>query len=511
MSSETSKSGRLKLEQYDAYRFHDASAVSLSQYLGHGKPTDFGVKVTKLFLSDDKFGFKPLTAATVGNIHETMEPRYQWTAVGQTRRPARITAFLETGNTRIGFANETFKIACDEPWFQEPDVLQLEHNEYPILVVGYPVQDGSQWIYTCRLQTSDPTAHVPSEWLQAGKRVYAVSTAVGFDEEYRGSGIQLGSVTKLESHTGAYSRKVKVRDSVIRREINRRQNGYMPEKQTGSVTTGYAWHARTKEGKEIPFFMNFVEAELLNSIEKDREWAMWYGKASVRKSENDQYETYTAPGFRQLCKDGNEQYHNGSLTADQIEDFFATMLYNRVDEDNRERTLMTGELGLRMFSQILGDESSAVLIAQQNGEYIRTIPGMEQGELEYGYQFRSFKARNGMRIKVAHNPMLDNPEYCERRYPYNTAFTIDSARMDVLDFGYNAESPIGSNIGMIKLSNFDQYYLVGGAIDPRSGYKSNGEFLNSGEKAVTYHRQTSGSLCVWDTGRIGSLIYEPTI
>ncbi len=107
--------------------------------------------------------------------------------------------------------------------------------------------------------------------------------------------------------------------------------------------------------------------------------------------------------------------------------------------------------------------------------------------------------------------MKDDPMYCGRRHPLNPIYSVDSARMDIYDLGASSNSalPNQSNMAMIKTKGVDEYHWIGGCVDPRTGVINSGALAPTGEKGVVCRYGLSGSLCVWDTSRIASIIYEP--
>ena len=239
-------------------------------------------------------------------------------------------------------------------------------------------------------------------------------------------------------------------------------------------------------------------ADLLDRIEMGREVMMQYGETSTRMSPDSRYIKRTGPGFRQLVQDGHIMYHNGSLTANELEDYFMQIFLSRKSVKQRDVVVDTGELGARFFSQLLSDEASAFLTVDTH--YIRKggSGNISQYELEYGAQFTSYVAHNGLRVRLVLNPVKDDPKYCYRFHPDNPSYTVDSARMDIYDFGStNTPGAPQSNMSMIMERGVESYAWVSDLVDKDRGIVNDGSKVSVYQKGITCRREASGSLCVW--------------
>lgn len=508
-------SGRIRLQEYTGFGGQNFDSTHLSRFFNYDKPHDFGVMVAKIFSSSNRFYYKPLTEMTegVGSVYEIDGDMYRWTLFGDDYRKNYVAAFVETGNSRIGWNNQEFKIGLEEPWYRQPDILMGENNNYMLQVVGTPIQKGTYYEYTVKLLTSNPNDYVDSADLQEGRYFCKASTSVGIEMNQDYGTTSMGTQVDLQSQIGAYGNKFEVSDRVIREELNAKKNGSKGMRET-PYTSGYTFslfNPKTRTVIEKGGFVTFMEARIIEETQMDREIMNHFGKATISKDSTNRYIKKTGPGMRQLQKDGFEMIHNGSLTTTQLENFFDSILLTRVPEGNRDIVLDTGSLGMRIFDQMLSDEAAGYLTLDRH--YIREIPGAQAGDLEYGYQYKSYRAKNGLRIRLVHNPMKDDPMYCGRRHPLNPQYTVDSARMDIYDLGSasNSAFPNSSNMAMVKTRGVDEYFWTGGAVDPRTGVINNGSLTSSAEKAVTCRYGLSGSVVVWDTTRLATIIYEPNI
>lgn len=517
---------QLVLQEHEGYGGSSFDTRNLSTYFNYDMPHNFGRMVAKMFTSSDRFTTKVLTGMTYarGNFTVIDSDIYRWSIGIDDERFFRVTQLLEGANSRPGFNEQEFRIVLDKGWMREPDVIMAEDNRFLLRILGAPQQIGEdQWVYRVRMQSSDPTDWIPKSEIDIGRTFKKVSTQVGTEmNQLYGTG-QWGAGMELQSQIGAYAEEFSVTDKVVRKEIAARkkngvQRGTIKEKNGqytgyGAMSGFYAPFNISKNGETVQAgaFMSFMESDLMERIDMGREMMMVFGKTSTTLDPSNKYIIRTGPGFRELVLDGHIYYHNGSITAQELQDFFMQIFLTRKNEAERDVVVDTGTLGALFLDRILSEEASAFLTVDTH--YIRNMEGGQSWELEYGAQFKSFRAKNGLRVRFVLNPMKDDRSICRRMHPDNPIYTIDSGRMDIYDFGTNGDSiaPNQSNISMILEDSVEEYYWNAPLIDPNTGVVKDGSKVASMQKGVTCRRMASGSLCVWDTSRIGSIIYEPEI
>lgn len=504
------QSGIIRMEEYSApLGGKSFDSLHLAAAFKDETPYKFGIMVAKLFSSSNRFANKTLTSLTFGNGNfESIDKNiYKWSVAGDDEINFYVTEQLVGDSDKNGYGGAEFVISLDHDWLEEPDVLQCEDNRYPFLsIIGKPKKVGTSFYYTVKLQSSDPTAWIASDMLGVGRTFIKASSSIADEMNDKRGGDQYGSAMDFESQIGMYAAEFNITDKVVRRELQGKKTS-----KDKILTGGYSFAIR-KGGKTIErgAFVTSAEAALLDRVEMDREMAMTFGHASIDYDSNG-YIKRTGPGFRQLCKDGHEYIHNGNLTAQSLEDYLHGIFLNRLNAVDRDVVIDTGEGGMRMFHQILSDEANSFLTLDTH--YIKDAASAIKGirnPLSFGAQFTEFNAINGIRVRLSYNPMKDDPKYCKRKHPDNPAYTIDSFRMDIYDLG-NPGSPDApkSNMCMLMEDLTEVYTYTSGITDPRLGPISNGSKATSLQKGVTFIRETSGSLGIWDTSRIGSIVYEP--
>lgn len=502
--------GRILLQEYAGFGGNRFDSNDLTNFMNYDNPHKFGVMVSKVFTSDHRFYDKPLTALTnaVGNYYVIPNALYTWDLIGDDERLFTVVELVTT-ETRPGFMGRSFEIKLDEGWMREPDIIMGEDNRFMLRIIGDPIQQGNGWIYKVELQDGDENSYIPVSEISTGKTFMKASTSVSTERNQKYGTGQWGSAFQLQSQVGAYAEEFTVTDRVVREEILARRKGVASKKETPNMS-GYVFGVR-QNGKAINggAFMPFQVADLNERLEMDREIMCVFGKLSTSRDNTEQYIRRTGPGWRQMVQDGWEYIHNGNLTVQDLEDYLMGIFLTRKDEAHRDIVIDTGTLGARMLDQLLSDEAKAFLTVDSH--FIRQMGGGENWELEYGAQFKHFVAKNGVKVRLKMNAMKDDPKFCRRFYPENNIYTIDSARMDIYDFGESVSSDArgGANMSMIKQDLLDEYHWICGVIDPTTGVMNDGGKTYSPSKELTCRRATSGSVCVWDTKRIGSIIYEP--
>jgi len=513
--SYTEKSGRIRLQEYEGFGGQSFESTHLSRFFNYDKPHNFGVMVSKMFSSSNQFYYKPLTDLTesANRVYEVDGDMYRWTMFADDYRKNRVASFLEAGNSRPGWNSQEFKIGLEEGWYRQPDILIGEDNNFMLEVVGTPIQKGTYFEYTVRLHSSNPNDFVDPQYISEGRYFCKASTSVGMEMNQDYGTTSWGTQIDLQSQLGHYANKFEVTDRIIREEINARKSGKSGRNSTPHLS-GYTFsifNPKTKSIVEKGGFLTFMEAKIIEETQMDREYMMHFGKSTQRMDSTGRYIKRTGPGWRQLVKDGYEMYYNGSLTTNQLQNFFDAIFHTRIPQGSRDIVVSTGSLGMRIFDQMLSDEAGAYLTLDRH--YIREIAGEQAGDLEFGYQYKSYRAKNGLRIRVMHDPIKDDPMYCGRRHPLNPIYTVDSARMDIYDLGaaQSSEAPNQANMAMVKTRGVDEYHWISGSVDPRTGVINNGGMAPTGEKGVVCRYGLSGSLVVFDTSRIASIIYEPEL
>jgi len=508
-------SGQVITREYTGFGGDRFDSKHISTLFNYEAPHRFDAYIAKTYASSDRFNTKMFTGMTLakGKFKEIMQDRYTWMLEDDDEKAFTVMAFVESGNTAIGWNNSEFQFVLDEFWMHEPDVIIGEDNNFPIEIVGNPVPHAASGyaLYVGRLQDTDPEAVLPADQLQEGMIFRKQSTSVGTSNNQIFGTTQFGSYTELECQIGQYGEHVILEDKLIRQEkIMREQKGKADQFSSGYYIPLSQKPLGDHSGKdpktkiERGMFVMAAENQVFKQIEHDREWACLYGRAGSRKDYTGRTIKRTAPGIRQLQSDGHLFYHNGSISAQELKDFTMDIWFSREDESNRKLTIDTGTGGSDLFHILLANEANSFLTVDTN--FIQKAGGADPRHLSYGARFVHFYAGNGVEIDLVLNPWKDSIKYCGRTHPDNPHIPIDSYRMDVYDFGSSGGE---DNITMCMQKGTSYYAIICSLITPEGHYVAHGTKVPNGSKTVEFQREMSGSPLIRDCSRLGAIIYDP--
>jgi len=212
----------LILKHYDGFggNFVD------SQYLGRsydvGKPHVFENTLMKVFSSKNRFfTTKHLLGMTGAKSYGTKEidtEIYRWYLQGAEEKVARSRGLVDSNLTTPGYGNTPFQIKLDLDFYEEPDVLMPEDNDYSLEVIGSGISDGDSTIYTVRIQGDDPTRFLPVSLLEEGKEFTKVWTTTQSEYNEDFGTTQVPASFMLESQVGSFAQKFTVTDKAYRED-----------------------------------------------------------------------------------------------------------------------------------------------------------------------------------------------------------------------------------------------------------------------------------------------------
>lgn len=317
---------------WDTYSYYD-SATHASMFRKM-KPHNFGVKEAQLFsaktgshLVNKKFTY--MTAAK-GNFFVLPggTDDYEWYLVPEADVEFRATELLVSTDSQPGKGNMPFEIGLDRPFLHEPAIIKTESRNLPMLkIIGHGIPLGENTTkYTVELQTGDPNAWIPVEYLMPQRRFIDASTSVSDELNTKYAGDQYGDMFKLQSWVGNYARKAEFTDKFIRMEIACRKKGNaLPKNQgykiggttynEGAISSGFVYQQKfapsgsgasvNNDQKKISagVFVSNVEARLSERVMRDREMNCEFGQLQKTEDHDSGRTIKVSPGYRQLVKD----------------------------------------------------------------------------------------------------------------------------------------------------------------------------------------------------------------
>jgi hypothetical protein len=507
------------------YGGRDWNYVQYSNMFKTYAPFNFGVKTSQLFSADPATDLvnKKFTYMTIAQknyyVIDGGKDEYEWSMVGNTYVPATVTQDLLGANVTPGKGNSTFRLALDKDWYAEPVLLKTEDSNAPLIrIIGEPRSLGNNsWEYTCEVQSSNPNDYISPDVLQPGRTLIDISTSVSNSMNYKFGGDQYAQMFKLRSVVGAYSRGLTIDDRTIRAEIAARKKGMRMNKEGyDGVGVGYVFNQdfddpKTRQRINQGVFITMAEAKLLNRVEQDREYAMEFGREQTTTDSDTGRATKVAPGWRQIVQDGHYKMHNGSLSLSDIYEYLSVIFFGRSTFADRHIRIITGEGGLLYMNRLLQKEFGSVLSVDT------TIINKEKSDYNsnaysYGRQFVKWIAPNGIIVELVYDPIKDNKAIFPELAP-GSIYPIESFCMDIMDFGKSDQRATGAtreeNITMVVEDGVESYFTVSNVYDFATGAEKSGGNVYAHNKEALIQRELSGSLCVWDTSRIGRLEYVP--
>lgn len=501
------------------------------------KPFNLGVKSAQLFSSqlgsqmiNKKFTYYTLASKNYYTLPAGVDD-YEWQLMGDADVEIRFTELLVADNAQNGKGNTTFRVAADRDWLHEPAVVKLENSDLPLLkVLGYPKQrSANSWEYEMEVQSGDPLAWIPSDYLAPGRKMLRVSTSVADESNQKFAGDQFGEMFKLQSWTGNFANKAEFTDKFIRMEIGARDNKLALPKglgygvggnnyTDGAIGVGYVFaqkFATTNGGAadviEQNVFVSKIEARLLERTEMDREMNMEFGRMQKTKDRETGRTLKVAAGWREIVKEGHYMEHNGNLSLSDIYEYVSNIFLTRRSYGDRSIKMATGEAGLELLHRLIAAEASQF-------QYVDTLHVRDTNSpyhdyaKEFGIQFTKIRFPMGYVVEFFHDPIKDDRKYFPEKAP-GTNRTLESFSMDIFDFGETdqkaQDASMAKNMCMVMQDGVDAYWHVSNVYDFGTGAIKDGGNAYSNNKDLGIYREMSGGLAVWDVSRIGRISYNP--
>ena len=522
----------LQVTEYKAFGGDFFDSISHAAMFRDEKPYDFGVMTARLFSSTTMLGLtnKRWTWLTLAKGNYFTLPAgtndYTWSVMGDAEIDFRFTELLVSSSAQVGKGNQPFDVALDRPWLKAPMTIKLgASDDAPLVEIlsnqAEPITSHS-WKYTCQLQDGNPNAWIPASYLAAGQLAVRAGTRVSNEENFKGAGDHYASFSKLRGVVGQYSNKVSFTDKFIKREIAAARGNGSSMTYTDSdgkqyrdaFSRGYIYQAslknpHTNDVIEKGVFITKAEQRLLERTEKDREMMMEFGRLQIDNDLDNGRVKKTAPGWRQIVRDGHLMTHSGNFTLTELYDFLHQVFFRRRGFLNRDAMLVGGSGAISYLSNLIAQNAS-VFQTLEPGFAVRnnsTPTGVHQFEKEFGFQFTKILLPMGIEVKIMYDPCKDDDNLFKEKMP-GSYLPKESFNIDILEFGKTenaAENASGENITMVMEDMADYYYSVSNAINFKDGIVKDGSNIFKNGKNLEIHRELSGSLAVWDSASIGRI------
>ena len=400
------------------------------------------------------FGYAGVTALDfltkgMGRSKELTNREYRWFLQGDDERAIVVTGNMGDGGATPGINRTTFRVKFAEKWFANSDVLVPDNRDYPVRVMFDPEFDGTDYIYTLKLTSPDPTKFMPAALIASGAQF---SKEFSTQEEFSSTSGDTHFATPfaLGNHMSTLRKSYSISRSAMT-----------------DVMIIQAVDAST--GRKSSLWVTYAEWQALAQWAREVESMLWYSKYSADAQGLTDVlgasgrPVYQGAGVREQISASNKRYYT-TLTENIIREFLMDLSYNTRPEGARKFVAFTGEYGFSEFDKALKNSASQFVLVDS-----KFITGNGQ-ELSLGGQFTTYRGLNGTELTLKKLPLYDNTVRNRQLHPV-TKRPLESYRFTLLDFSmYDGES----NIQKVYKKDSEQVqWYIEGSCGPM-GTKRNG-------------------------------------
>jgi hypothetical protein len=498
----------------------EITGLHLSQAFGSTENlATINMGYAQIFSATNRYHSKPILGMTEakGKVKTINRRGFRWELSGGNTQKARITKVVCT-DTRPGLHLQTFDIVVDKPWFNVSDIIIPQSNKRPCKVTTYGNGQSRRhhqvgpnaYRYTIQYITNNPNEFLPAKFIQEGQEWCKVSSAVGDEGNIDAGGFHFYSIFESEGQIQQHAIKVEVSDKAARRAKQAAEKGGSDNDEYGKyLKMLWVKYEDKVSGEPMHRFMALLDAEAYNELYQNVEWTLIFGKTSNNMMTPEGHQILTASGLRQQLESGYTLEHNGQMSLEELEDWFDSIMKDKISEGEQKIVLSAGREFRKMFDRMIKVDAKSFTTVDTL--FIRK--GDNFRHMDFGSYFASYKGFT-VDISVMENPAYDNQYYCPQMHPVRTEVCIDSWRADILDFGSSKQQGTGGetdNICMIQESYCDYNISYNGkwygAHDGKSGMPITDGGLGQagGVSGYSILREKSAGLMVADVTRCGSI------
>jgi hypothetical protein len=400
---------------------------------------------------------------------------------------ARIDGTAVTAADQTGRNFTTFELVFPKNWFSDTERIVGELNEiYPILIVAEPVQEGVNFVYTCRMDSGDPNMFMPFEELAAGKRFSGEFSPVERTMSRKGREI------KYKSH-------ISMRNSFSQIRIQKKTPGNMSGKKMGS-------YFKDASGKAVKFWQHYESFMFDNAFREDINKLLMFGTSNrsadgqYRIKGKSDYAITEGAGIRQQMEAANSSFYNVFSITD-LSERLLDLSEGKLKTDERGFVLRTGERGAYEFHKALENYSQLFTpLLNQDRMYKKSQTGFQMG-LGYGGQFIEYLGPNNIKVNLSVDSMYDDRN--RNKLLHANGGVAESYRYDIFDIGTTEGAPNIQRVG-VKGSPIVHKYIPG----LRNPFSPDSQFsaIGTAEDAWEEHKFYCGAAIVRDPSRTASFI-----
>ena len=391
----------------------------------------------------------------------------------------------------VGKNFSEFELVFPRDYFDDTQVIVGERNElYPIIIVGDPVSEGTNFVYTCRLNTGDADLFIPVEELAAGKK---------FSGEYS----PVESKFSEKGHQPRYRGNITMRNAFTHLRMMKRTPGNMILRKMGTKLMD----PRSK--KTFTVWQDYESYVFDREFRDDINRMLMYGTAN--RTEEGGYEVAGKSGYkivqgagiRQQMEAANTEFYN-EFSIEDLTERLLDLSEGKISGDQRKFVLRTGERGAYLFHKALEKFSQLYTPAR---EQMRIGKGKAPSGVSvskpmgYGGQFVEYIGPNGIEVTLSIDSMYGDRDRNKINHP--DGGVAESYRFDIMDVGTSDGQPNIQKVAVKGMPTIHKYVAgLRNPFDPAGAVTAVGNAVDAWEE----HKMYIGGVIVRDPSKTASFI-----
>ena len=213
----------------------------------------------------------------------------------------------------------------------------------------------NQYQYTVQFTTNDKNVYLPRTFLQKGAEWNKVSSAVANEDNQDYGGFQFYSIFQSEGYVQQHSIGVKLSDKAARKAKRYADENKFDDASDLGRYANSIRHMWTSVGREkttglpIMRFMSLLDAEAFNELYRGVENTLMFGQESSILYSPEGHQIYTASGLREQLQSGWVLEHNGNMSLQELEDWFDSIIKDKISEGEQQIVLSAGRESTTKF------------------------------------------------------------------------------------------------------------------------------------------------------------------
>ena len=428
-----------------------------------------------------------------GKKVETIEQTtWSYQLMGGRCRPTTILASEYNPSTGAGAGRGKTPITLygDFGGYLAGDIIAPTNGnkEYQCRLIYDAQQVGNRFKYIVRPMQDSLSGTIPARYLTAGAQWGKLFSIYEEGSDQSGS----TSFNTSIGLTGSMSRFRKM---------------YKITSDAKNEALGVQIQAKTPNGgmAKTNYWIKYAELVYWQQWYMELDKGYWYTRNTKTVLGSNGRPILSGAGIQQQLTSGVRHYYN-TLTAELIQEFVMDMRYGRIlPGSNNTIYAYTGEYGLHAFSNALSNNASKQpIFTMLTDNFVRKAdaPYTQHG-LSYGAQFVEYVMPNGVKLKLIHNPVYDDPEINGEIDPL-TGKPIESMRFTFLDVAGSGQD---ANITLVNKKNGFKNWYVGGSDGP-FGPITNGALGSHSGDYYEMHLLDMQGINLNDPTKCGELILQ---